>query len=397
MRPGGGGAVCRVPPERLEHQFNKFAADLRLVAGGFAIGLDDAREMVDEVEDRPGRFAHVTLFLLARGIASPALRAGAKVEYTCRASSVKALLCLGLAIAILALVRYKTSPVQRNLVLPHALRTAGWMQQFASTAGSPSRGEGKRFCSMGCWREYHRASGKRNVCRHCGAVYRPRSGSPKSKFCSKNCFEAHRREHPEEYCTSRRVRVECEGCGREFEKRRDQYLRTATPLLLSGLLEPRPFARAEGEPRRLGRARRGRRLPRLRQDLPREPPARRDGPVLFQGLRIHAPLRAAGRRGFAGPARFAQPAFQRHEQPQHRPRERSEIPGPQVPHLRVRRVRGDAPHYRAAEPRLQQHREPHRPLPEPSQNGALGADFGGGTPEDHARGNCAAVSGPAPV
>lgn len=138
MRPGGGGAVCRVPPERLEHQFNKFAADLRLVAGGFAIGLDDAREMVDEVEDRPGRFAHVTLFLLARGIASPALRAGAKVEYTCRASSVKALLCLGLAIAILALVRYKTSPVQRNLVLPHALRTAGWMQQFASTAGSPS-------------------------------------------------------------------------------------------------------------------------------------------------------------------------------------------------------------------------------------------------------------------
>jgi len=92
--------------------------------------------------------------------------------------------------------------------------------------GKPVSGEGKRFCSMGCWREYHRASGKRNVCRQCGAVYRPRSGSPKSKFCSKNCFDAHRREHPEEYCTSRRVRVECEGCGREFEKRRNQYLRT---------------------------------------------------------------------------------------------------------------------------------------------------------------------------
>ena len=84
-----------------------------------------------------------------------------------------------------------------------------------------------RFCSRGCWREHRRASGKRAVCHYCGEVYRPNRGSPKSKFCTRDCFEAHRREHPKEYWTSRRVRVECEGCGREFEKRRDQYLRTS--------------------------------------------------------------------------------------------------------------------------------------------------------------------------
>jgi len=88
--------------------------------------------------------------------------------------------------------------------------------------GKPIVGKGKRFCSRACFRAERRATARRTLCRNCGREFRPRGGSKRSLFCSRGCFEAHRRAHPKEYWTSLRVRVRCEGCGREFEKKRSQ-------------------------------------------------------------------------------------------------------------------------------------------------------------------------------